>query len=352
MLKPRAAVAALAPYTSPISTRAGLNLDLNENLAGCSPRVLARLSTLTAEDLSRYPQRELGERMVAEFLGVSPEQVLLTNGADETLTFLFATYLSDRSELLFADPTFVMYPMLGQAFGAKLVRVPPIANFTFPTSEIIAHLSPHTRVIAIANPNNPTGTVVSREDLLQIAKVAPDTALLIDEAYFDFYGQTMLPEVHNHANLFIARTFSKVYGLAGMRLGVLIGPPEQIDYIRRFCPPFNVNAVMLACLEAALGDQEFVRDCIAQVKHGRQRIEKQCWELGLQCWPSSTNFVFVRFGSAATAFADAMQRRGIIIRDASAQPGCDGCVRITIPVGNQIDFLLSAMRQSFEEIKK
>src|SRR5215469_4876543 len=152
MLKPRKAVAALAHYCSPISSRAGLNLDLNENLAGCSSRVLARLCTLTADDLSRYPQRELGERMVADFLGVAPEQLLLTNGADEILTFLFATYLAEGSELLFADPTFVMYPMLGQAFGAKLVRVSPVDNFALPTADILTHISSRTRVIAIANP--------------------------------------------------------------------------------------------------------------------------------------------------------------------------------------------------------
>lgn len=351
MLKPRAAIAALAPYTSPISSRAGLNLDLNENLAGCSPRVLAQLRKVSVEEVARYPQRELGERLVAEFLGVAPEKLLLTNGVDEALTVLFAAYLSENSEIILADPTFVMYPMLGQAFGAQLVQVPPVADFALPTAEILTRVSPRTRVIAIANPNNPTATVASADDLLRIVEAAPDAAVLVDEAYFDFYGETVLPEIQNHANLFVARTFSKAYGLAGLRLGALIGPLEQIGYIRRFCPPFNVNAVALACLETALADQSFVREYVAQVKQGREQIAKLCDELRLQYWPSSASFVLVRVAASATAFVEAMQRRGIIIRDFSASPGCQGCVRITVPAREQMDTLLGAMRQALEEVR-
>ena len=132
MLKPRESIAALEPYRSLIASREGLSLDLNENQAGCSPRVLARLRTLGTADIARYPQREIGERLVANFLGVNPEAVLLTNGVDETLCLLFATYLREGCELLFSDPTFVMYPMFGQAFGAQLVRVPAAERLCVP----------------------------------------------------------------------------------------------------------------------------------------------------------------------------------------------------------------------------
>src|SRR5260370_8608480 len=120
MLKPRASIAGLSPYHSPIVSRAGLSLDLNESMAGCSPRVLARLRSLSAAEVSLYPQREVGERLVANFLRVAPEQVLLTNGMDEALSLLFATYLGPGDELLFADPTFVMYPMLGPSPGTRV----------------------------------------------------------------------------------------------------------------------------------------------------------------------------------------------------------------------------------------
>jgi histidinol-phosphate aminotransferase len=350
MLKPRESITALDPYCSPISSRQGLSLDLNENLAGCSPRVLARLQSLSMEDVARYPQREIGEGVVAEFLGVEPEQVLLTNGVDETLCLLFSTYLREGSELIFSDPTFVMYPIFGQAFGAELVRVPAGDNFAFPTAEVLKRISPRTQVIVIANPNNPTGTVTSRADLLRLTEAAPDAAVLIDEAYFDFYGETMLPELRHHPNLFIARTLSKAYGLAGLRLGALIGPPEQIGSVRRLTSPFNVNAVALACLEAALEDQDFVREYVAQVKHGREQIANLCHQLGLRCWPGYANFVLVELGKNAGIFAEAMERRGIMVRDSSMNPGCAGCVRITVPARQQLNEVLEAIRQSLEDI--
>jgi histidinol-phosphate aminotransferase len=351
MLKPRESIAALDPYRSPIASREGLGLDLNENLAGCSPRVLARLRTLSAADVARYPQREVGERLVANFLDVDPEQLLLTNGVDETLCLLFSTYLWPGSELIFSDPTFVMYPIFGQAFGAQLLPVPAGEDFAFPAAEMLSRISPRTQVIAIANPNNPTGTVATHADLLRIVEAAPDAAVLIDEAYFEFYGKTLIQELPRHQNLFVARTFSKAYGLAGLRLGGLIGPPEQIGFIRRFCSPFNVNAMALACLEEALADQAFVLDYITQVKQGRDQIAELCQELGLQHWPSSANFVLVRVGKSAAPFVEAMQRRGIMIRDSSTSPGCAGCVRITVPTSEQMSGVLGAMRQTLKEVQ-
>ncbi len=346
MLKPRPSIAALNPYQSPISTRAGLSLDLNENMAGCSPRVLARLRALTMEEVARYPQRETGEQLVANFLGVAPEQVLLTNGMDDALSLLFATYLSDGCEIILADPTFVMYPMLGQAFGAHLVRVPAREDFSLPASEILARISPRTRVIPIANPNNPTGAVAASADLLRITQAAPHAAVLIDEAYFEFHGETLISELPRYPNLCVARTFSKAYGLAGLRLGALIGPVDQISFIRRFCPPFNVNVAALACLEAALADQAFVQDYVAEIKRGREQIVSLCRELGLQFWPSAASFVMIRVGKSATVFAETVRQHGIIIRDLSDHPASAGCVRITVPAANEMARVVLAVREA------
>jgi len=363
MLKPRETIAKLSPYHSPIVSRAGLSLDLNESMAGCSPRVLARLRSLSAADVSLYPEREAGERLVANFLGIAPEQVLLTNGMDEALGLLFATYLDPNhkgpdDELLFADPTFVMYPMLGAALGATVVRVPSGEDLALPVADLLARISPRTRVIAIANPNNPTGLAAARADLLKIAEAAPDAAVLIDEAYFEFRseefcGPTLIAALGRHPNLFVARTFSKAYGLAGLRLGVLTGAPEQIGYLRRLSLPFNVNAMALACVEEALADQEFVREHVAQVKRGREQLEHLFGELGLRFWPSQTNFVLARADRdmPAKIFAEAMQRRGVLVRDSSANPGCDGCARITVGTPSQMDGVLQAIREAIAEIR-
>jgi histidinol-phosphate aminotransferase len=352
MLKPRASIARLSPYHSPIVSRAGLSLDLNESMAGCSPRVLARLRSLAAADLSLYPQREIGERLIADFLGLASEQVLLTNGADEALSVLFTNYLGPGDELLFADPTFVMFPMLGAALGAQVVRLRSGEDLTLPVGDFLARISPRTRLIVIANPNNPTGLVAPRADLLKIAEAAPDAAVLIDEAYFEFCGETLIPDLASHPNLFVARTFSKVYGLAGLRLGVLTGAADQISYMRRFCVPFNVNSVALACLEEALADQAFVRDHVAQVKQSRERLAQLFSELGLRSWPSQTNFVLVRVGAPAQRFVESMQRRGILVRDSSANPGCEGCARITVGTPGQMDGVVLAIREAIAETRR
>ena len=362
MLKPRELIAGLSPYHSPIGSRAGLSLDLNESMAGCSPRVLARLRSLSATQLSMYPQREVGERLIANFLHIAPEQVLLTNGIDEALSLLFTSYLGAGDELLFADPTFVMYPMLGKALGAQMVRLQSGEDLALPVADLLARVSPRTRVIAIANPNNPTGLAAPRSDLLRIAEAAPDAAVLIDEAYFEFCGETIVGEtivdktlitgLARHPNLFVARTFSKAYGLAGLRLGVLTGAAEQIGYLRRFGLPFNVNAAALACLEEALSDQAFVRDHVAQVKEGRERLAQLFNEVGLRFWPSQTNFVLVRVGASAKTFVESMQRRGILVRDCSASPGCDGCVRITVGTARQMDGVLQAIREAIAETRR
>ncbi len=349
MLKPRECIAKLEPYQSPIVRREQLNLDLNENTAGCSPRVLARLQAITKWDVAMYPQREAGERRAADFLGVAPAQLLLINGVDEGLYSLFATYLREGDEMILADPTFVMYSVYARATGAQLIRIQANQDLEFPVRQVLEQISPRTRMIAIANPNNPTGTTVPRAVLLQIVERAENAAVLVDEAYFEFGGETLMPDLPRHPNLFVARTFSKAYGLAGLRLGALIGSPEQIGYIRRFCSPFNVNAIALACLDEALDDQSFVREYVAEVKRGRQQIEKLCQEAGLQCWPSSANFVLVQVGATVKAFVENMQRRGIMIRDVSASPGCQGCVRITVPVREQTDALVAAMREALDD---
>jgi len=188
--------------------------------------------------------------------------------------------------------------------------------------------------------------------LLKIAEAAPDAAVLIDEAYYEFCGETLIPDLTRHPNLFVARTFSKAYGLAGLRLGVLTGAAEQTGYLRRFSLPFNVNSAALACLEEALTDQEFVSQHVAQVKQGRERLSRLFDDLGLRYWPSQTNFVLVQVGAKVKTFVDSMQRRGILVRDSSANPGCDGCVRITVGTPGQMDVALQGIREAIAETRR
>ena len=351
MLSARKAIQSLKEYHPPLGDRSGLRLDFNENTVGASPRVLQRLRQLTLEDLARYPVREPVEAQVASFLGLLPEEVLLTNGVDEGIHLLCETYLEPGAEAIIVVPTFAMYEISAAATGASVVRVPAREDFAFPFEEVLAAISIKTRLIAVANPNNPTGTLVTAEGLLQIANAAPEAAILIDEAYYEFCGQTLLRSIRGHDNVFVARTFSKAYGLAGLRVGMLAGPAAQMRMVRRVASPYNVNAAALAALPEALADKEYVCQYVGQVQRGRSRLEAEFQKRGITFCPSQANFVLACIGGAHAAFVDAMKHRGILVRDRSADPGCDGWVRITLGSEEHTERLLGVLREVLLELK-
>ena len=353
MLSPRSAVRKLPSYHPPLAGRGGLRFDFNENTVGCSPRVLARLQQLGPEDFARYPEREPVEKKVADFLGIEASELLLTNGVDEAIHLLCQTYLDPGDQALIVVPTYSMYRIYILAAGAELVSVPAGKDFEFPAEEVGRSITPRTRLIAVANPNNPTGTVVAAGTLLDIAHSTPNAAVLIDEAYYEFYGQTLLDRCREVPNLFVARTFSKVYGMAGMRLGVLAGPRDQMRAVRRVSSPYNVNAVALACLPEAIADQHYIREYADEVFGSRVRLESALQAAGIRYWPSHANFVLLRVGDkkeAAAAFVEQMRRRGLLVRDRSSDHGCEGCVRITLGPREHCDRLLAALQEVVEQL--
>jgi histidinol-phosphate aminotransferase len=351
MLEARAAVRKLKQYQPPLGDRSGLRLDFNENTGGCSPRVLKRLRQIQPDQLACYPEREPVEREVAAFLGLQPEQLLLTNGVDEAIQLVCQAYLEPQDDALIVVPTFAMYQICMAATGATVISIPAEENFAFPTSKVMAYTtSPKTRLIAIANPNNPTGAVASAEDLLLIARSAPQAAVLVDEAYFEFYGESLLEYAGQVQNLFIARTFSKAYGMASLRVGVLAGAAEQIQSLRKACSPYNVNGIALACLPTALADQEYVRRYVEEVTWSRNCLEEEFRTLGIPFWPSQANFVLGRIGPSHAEFVRDLRARGILVRDRSSDYGCDGCVRITAGWKKHTQRLLSALHETLNEI--
>ena len=349
MLEARPTVKTLHAYKPPLAGRTGLRLDFNESAIGCSPRVLARLRSLDAELLARYPEREPVEKEVANFFQLDPAQVLLTNGVDEAIHLLCSTYLDPADEALIVVPTFAMYAIFAKAEAARVIPVQAADDFAFPLNEVLAKITASTRLIAVANPNNPTGAAVPRDSLLQIAQAAPHAALLVDEAYFEFHGETLIDEMRINQtsrleNLFVARTFSKAYGLAGLRIGILAGPARQMDMVRRVASPYSVNAAALAVLPDALHDQEFVTDYVQQVIRNREKLQRELAQLGLHYWPSHANFVLVRIGPSHAEFVQALRDRGILVRDRNSDPGCEGCVRLTVGTDEHTQTLITTLR--------
>jgi histidinol-phosphate aminotransferase len=333
-LRARRVVETLKEYHPPLGDRDGLRLDFNENVDGCSPRVLNTLHSITAETLNKYPEREPGEQAVANYLGIAPDQVLLSNGVDEAIHLLAETYLEPGDETLIAVPTFSMYEIYALATGAVVRSVQSGESFEFPAEDLLRAITPKTRLICIANPNNPTGAIATREQLLAILRTAPQAAVLIDEAYIHFGGESLLDQIGLIDNLFVSRTFSKAHGLAGFRLGALLGSATQLRMLRRVASPYNVNGIALTCLTAALDDREYIASYIAQVLEGRNRLECFYRERNIPYWPSQANFVLAYFGDYRAAFVAQMRQRGILVRDRNSDPGCAGCVRITL--GNRL----------------
>jgi histidinol-phosphate aminotransferase len=215
---------------------------------------------------------------------------------------------------------------------------------------VLQHITPRTRLIAVANPNNPTGAFVPSADLMRLAVAAPQAALLVDEAYFEFCGETMMSKWRSQPNLFVSRTFSKAYGLAGLRIGVLTGSTEQMAILRRASSPYNLNIAALACLPEAMADQKYVSEYVEQALAGRAQLETALASQSIKYWPSRANFVLFYIGESHAQFITAMRTRGILVRDRSNDPGCRGCVRITVGAREHNARMLAALGEVLTEI--
>ena len=349
--QPRARILHMPEYHPPLGHRDRLRLDFNENTVACSPAVERAIQSLTASGLTRYPEREPVEALAARHLGLTPEQVILTNGVDEAIHVLCQAFLDSGNELLLPVPTYTMYAIYASATDATLRQVQAAPDLRFPFEALKAAITPRTKIIAIANPNSPTGSIAARDEILALAEAAPQAVILVDEAYFHFYGETVIDLIGKLPNLVVARTFSKAYGLAGLRLGLLGGPEPLLRWVRRVLSPYSVNTVALTALTAALEDQNYLDWYVAEVKQARSQFLAALTSLGLEYWPTEANFVLVNIGPAHREFVSTMRDQGILVRDRSADPGCDGCVRITIGTPQQMQSAITSI-QAFVQSHK
>jgi len=333
---PRLRVQAMKEYHPPLGSRELMRLDFNENTVACSPRVREVLGSISASALTRYPEREPVEAIVAAHLGVAPQQVALTNGVDEAIHVLFEAFLEAGDELLLPVPTYTMYEVYASATDARAITVQAGDDLQFPFDRLLAAITPKTKIIAIANPNSPSGSVATRAQLLDIAQRAPHAVLLVDEAYFHFHRETLIDRVSAIPNLIVARTFSKAYGLAGLRLGVLAGSVELMRWVRRVLSPYSVNSLALACLPPALADAAYLDWYANEVLLARTEFEAAIDAVKLRRWPSRANFILVDIGPRHAEFVRLMRAGGVLVRDRSSDPGCDGRVRITIGTREQM----------------
>jgi histidinol-phosphate aminotransferase len=343
-IKPRANVQSMAPYSPPTAGRVGkLRLDFNENTVGCSPRVIAALHEgLNADRLAVYPEYGEAKETVARFFHVDPAEFLFTNGTDEAIQVFVNTYVDAGQEVLLLRPSYAMYRFYCEVAGAKIREIAyPMPGMEFPLQDVLDAIGPETRAVILSNPNNPTGTGISLLAIERILRRARKAAVMIDEAYYEFSGVTALTEIERVPNLFVTRTFSKVFGMAAMRLGCLFSHPANIVYLHKAQSPYSVNALAVAAAQAAVEDTAYVENYVAEVLAARELLCLGLEKLGISYVPSSANFVLGHFGKRAVEVRDALRGRAILVRDRSYE--APGCVRITLGTREQTRRLLAEL---------
>lgn len=347
---PREAVRQMAAYSPPTSGRGGkLRLDFNENTVGCSPRVAAFLKEqLSSERLATYPEYEEARRALAAHFRVEESEMLLTNGTDEAIQILINTYVESGREVIILQPSYAMYRFYAELAGANIRQVNyEEGTLAFPLRELLSAAGAQTRAILISNPNNPTGTAVGLDVIEQILADAPAAAVLIDEAYFEFYGLTALPLIRRFPNLFITRTFSKVYGMAGLRLGCLFSDARNLAFVAKAQSPYSVNILGALAAGQAVQDGPYTRNYVEEVLAARDLVYAGLTNMGIPFYRSEGNFVLAQLGEDAAGARDALRAAGILVRDRSHE--IRGTVRITVGTRDQTLRLLSELERFLRE---
>jgi histidinol-phosphate aminotransferase len=344
MPKPREAVVRMAPYSPPADGRHdAIRLDFNENTVGCSPTVIEFLKTrLTADALSIYPEYSQAKAELAAFFGVAENEMLFTNGTDEAIQVMINTYIDDGDDVLILRPSYAMYRFYAELAGASIREIDFHSDLSFPLEQLLDAIRPDTRAILIANPNNPTGTGIGVAGIERILQAAPEAAVLIDEAYFDFSGVTVLPLLARYANLFVSRTFSKVYGMAAMRFGCLFSQSENVRMLHKAQSPYSVNTLAALAARAAIRDTAYVRDYACEVLAAREIIYNGLHDLGIRAYPSEANFILFEAGDRAIPIRDELRRRRVLVRDRSYE--IPGAVRVTVGTRAHAEKFLEELR--------
>jgi len=324
----------MSHYQKPPELYDGLRLHQNENTGGCSPRVLEALARLRPEELGFYPPYAGATDAVAKYLGVEADRITLVNGLDEGIMALAVAYLraeigGPRLEAIVPEPAFEIFRFDTAVAGGKLVQVMPHADFSFPLDEVLAAITPDTRVVFLTNPNNPTGVGMPLDAVRTVAGAVPPGAIVfVDEAYAEFAGVSFLPDLPRFPNVIVGRTFSKAFGLAGIRIGCMVGDPATMYPIRQAVPVYSVNIAAVAAVQAALQDLDHLNGYLAQVTESKRLLYEACDRLGLKYWRSLSNFVLVCAGDRTDAIVKGAFAKQIYLRDRSTEPGCAGCLRM------------------------
>jgi len=320
----------------------------NENALGPAPSVIEAMSRAAGE-MHIYPDGSSFylRQALAEKLNVEMEQIIIGNGSNELIEFLAHVYLSQGKQIVMSDRAFIVYKLIASAYHAQTISV-PMKGFTHDLDAMLAAITPDTRLVFIANPNNPTGTAVASSDIERFMEQVPDhVEVVFDEAYIEFLPPEQRPDtlryVRERSNVYVLRTFSKAYGLAGLRIGYGVASAEAVELLHRVRQPFNVNAMAQVAAQAALADDAHLNEVLNSVAEGRRMLEAGLNEMGIEFVPSVANFILVKTGQARRVFAE-LQRKLLIVRAMDGY-GLPDYVRITVGTPEQNKQILTALNE-------
>lgn len=326
-----------------------IKLASNENPLGPSPKATAAIRRALSE-LHRYPDGSgyYLKQSLGRYLGVKPDQILLGNGSNEIIELALRTFLGPGFEVISPTPSFLVYGKVVQAMGGKNVLI-PLKRFTIDLEAILNRIGPRTQIVIVNNPNNPTGTIIKKKEWERFLRAVPTRILiLLDEAYIDFVDDPDCPNGMNYLNseknILVIRTFSKAFGLAGLRIGYGLTRADLADYINRVRQPFNVNSLAQAGARGALEDRAFFENTQTLVRKGKKVLEKGLTRIGLSYIPSQTNFILIRVPRKAQVVYEAMLRKGVIIRSMKSY-GLEDYIRVNVGLPEENRFFLRALKQ-------
>jgi histidinol-phosphate aminotransferase len=339
MIAPRRELAGIVPYAVP--SREGLRLDLNEPRS-CSPRVIEALRTLTPEDITTYPRYDDLIQTIASRMGIPPTSLLLTNGANEAIQAVMNAYIERGDTVILPTPTFGMYEIMARVRGAAIVSVPYNEDLSFPTHRVLAASG---KLVVIVNPGSPTGTWLDKKTFTEILHKMDSSLIVLDETYAPFAGESFGDLIERFENLVLIRSFSKVYGLAGLRLGIIASAAGIIREVRKVIPPFSVNAAAVIAGNAAIDDTSHTQQALDTIQREKDVLYTQLAALGVRTHQTKTNFILIDLKAHAHSVWSALRENGIFAKNVSNLPRMEGYLRVTVGTHRENTIFLRVLKE-------
>lgn len=353
MIEPKESIKKMEPYNPPLEGRKDLfRLDFNENTIGPSLKVLEALRKLSNEDIASYPEYNSFKKKLANYLKIKGSQLAITNATDQAIKLIMDVYVDKNDEIILPVPSFAMFKFYAGIIGADTKEILYNKDLSFPTKKVLENINKKTRVIFLVNPNNPTGSSIKRENIIKIIEKAKDSVVVVDEAYVQYTNETCIDLIDKYDNLMIIQTFSKAFGLAGLRLGYIISNKKNIKNISKAASPYDVNSAAIIAASVALDNIDYVKEYVKEVKESKKLVYCELEKLKIKTYPSSANFLVAYFGEKSKEIQDKLKEKGILVRDRSKDPLLEGCLRIGIGTKEQTSFFIKSLKEVLKWLKQ